>query len=154
VGAFINSLGDRPERSTHNTGVFYQSLLAPPALDQIWILIIRMHKVYAKFCNEMFGGYVDRRYFHGVESPTYESYSYTLDLMNKHADILCPFPKLWPEYNVSCYFADYFVTCYIDPRIIPNMTKYVELSQDTTTHDFKPCKFKVKNVSRKVIKKF
>ena len=98
-----------------------KSLLAPPSLDQIWCLIILMPKIYSQFCEEIFGGYLDRKYFMGIESHECESYSYTLELLGKFEEMILPFKSMWPNYNMSCYLSDYLSTSYIFPKIIPEI---------------------------------
>ncbi|CAI2363553.1 unnamed protein product [Moneuplotes crassus] len=128
-------------------------LLAPPVIDQIWCLLICMSSVYERFCKDIFGAYLHRKYFLGAESPDYECYSTTLDLCKKYMDIIHPYKSIWPDYNASCYFSDYFGTCYLPlssiNEVICDISDY-----NTNVLKTKITKAKLKNIVRHVSKKF
>lgn len=76
-------------------------LIAPPLIDIIWVCMIRLHDVYSNFCDHIFGKYVDRNYPTGISETEYSSYTKTLELLDRNADIIGPFHNFWPRYNAS-----------------------------------------------------
>lgn len=105
-----------------------------------------MHDVYTKFCVSNFGAYVDRKFFLGVESPGYNCYTYTIDLMNIYADMIYPFYNLWPNYNFSGYIIDYFATSYVIRDTLPGIIESIECEVKSKPDSVRSNKIGLKNI--------
>lgn len=97
--------------------------------------------------------YIDRSYPTGVEESEYTSYSKTLEMLEKNGDIVGPFKNLWPDYNPSCHFNDYYSYKYVNSRTCADFLVFVK-SQNLSLRADKVTKTRVKNMAKELVAKF
>ena len=113
-----------------------------------------MHDVYSKFCQKIFGGYIDRKYLVNSDGSFYDLYKHTIDKLEEYSSLLCPYKDLWPDYNVSCYYSDCFSTWYVNPEMVQKFVESIESQCMGSNKDSKSYKAKFKDISRKLLLKF
>ena len=105
----------------------YDSIIAPPLIDQVWISLVRL-EIYKDFWLDIFGGFLDRKWITNVTEET-EQYSYTrtILLLEKYADILNPWYSLWPDYDSKMLIHDNRWFAYVSIKKLFKISDYIEL---------------------------
>ena len=130
-----------------------KSLVAPPVIDLVWVSLIKQHDVYSNFWDQIFGHYVDRNFPTGTEENEYCSYNTTLEMLEKYSDMISPFHNLWPKYNASWHFNDYFGFKYVNIQLLNKFTNYIQ-DNNPADEDGKITKNRVKKLSVNLLNKY
>ena len=117
----------------------YVGLFAPPMLDNVWTTLISLDipsgnqnegsKIYEKFCNDIFGFYLDRPICKendkegriGVEH-SIESTSRYLSTFKKELKPILPF---WPESSTEDYETEVNSTLWLTPKQIEELVELI-----------------------------
>lgn len=104
----------------------YDSIIAPPLIDQVWINLVKL-EIYKDFWLNIFGGFLDRKCFTNVTEETEQfNYSRTLLLLDKYADILNPWYALWPDYESKMYLQDSKWFVYVSIKKLFKISDFIE----------------------------
>lgn len=112
---------------------YYKGLVAPPALDVVWRILIHHEDLYYQFCESIFGAILERRDPAGVnESEKIFDYTRTLELKKEFSSFIFPFEPLWPELSNEDhkFEQDHVIT--ITRKRLETMSNYIEKNLSKT----------------------
>jgi hypothetical protein len=136
----------------------YVGLFAPPILDSVWITIMSLNtfqgkfrfftscganlntsiddvsgnnkSIYQKFCQEIFGVYMERPVIKEDEQEVNylaeRRYELTINCLHSFKSLLDPFKNLWPEYSDENYLSDYHSTVWVTTSDLAKLSRKID----------------------------